>query len=156
MPQPRYVSLISKSFFIQIVLRTYRYLFFKVLTGLRKSPFNWSGASLSAAACVAFAIVLNIGTIFRTVELFTGKNLLTRSLEQPCLLAIGLILYVISYFTLGRGEGLKSLEGEFASESDQKRKRGNLIVGIYVFGSFIAAVLIVFVRNAIWADTLMH
>ena len=113
----------------------YKYLIYKV--------YSWTVNKKNDTPIANTIFVLGIAHFFQMLTLFLVIDRLVVPLEwawnlNKFYLLIGLIFYfILFYFLIYNKNRWKSFVEEFKNESEEQRKRGNILVISYLIGSFL-------------------
>ena len=113
----------------------YKYLIYKV--------YSWTVNKKNDTPIANTIFVLGIAHLFQMLTLFLVIDRLVVPLEwawnlNKFYLLIGLIFYfILFYFLIYNKNRWKSFVEEFKNESEEQRKRGNILVISYLIGSFL-------------------
>jgi uncharacterized membrane protein len=111
------------------MLKILNYLYYKFYRATLVGSLNDIAefAAMIYLSTLFFLNLLVIGGLLRKVDLlpvfFTGK-------KQVVIFMV--CLFLISYFLFLKGKKYKKIIAEYEQESESQRKRGNLIVWLYV------------------------
>lgn len=127
----------------------YRYLFYKVLSGLNKIPFNDDTNHWGAIFILSFLTWFNMGTIYVTIIIFTGEVPFSNinRIEQTI---IALSVVFIHYISLLNKQRYKIIMNEFKNESDEKRKKSTRYSLIYIIGTIVIFLVANTIKLIIW------
>ncbi|MFO7525929.1 MAG: hypothetical protein R6W68_10770 [Ignavibacteriaceae bacterium] len=128
----------------------YGYLFYKIFIGLNKIPFaddttNWGAMlALSALIFINFLSLLLIGNIFYGDKFTPISN---NRIEQTIILSLFIIP---NYFFFIHKSRYKIIVDTYKNETTRKRKKGNLYVSVYIFGTVVLFFLLDIIKLIIW------
>ena len=132
------------------ILYLYKYLFYKILTGVKKIPFAEYNVNEWNAVFILTALSFqNFFAIDILWQVFTGKFLypIIDKTEGVVLLAI---FFIPHYFLFLYKHRYKNIINKFNNESTEKKKKGNGYTIIYIIGSVALFFSLTIIKLIIW------
>jgi hypothetical protein len=126
-------------------MKAYRYVFYKLYTWFRKSDV----AEYKALAGICISTSSNFLTVLTIIGIILGKKIHLPDLPRTTLTIIATGVLLIHGFLLVFNDRYIHIIKEFEHENEVEKRRGNLFVFLYVFGSIVLLLALMYVQRLI-------
>jgi hypothetical protein len=126
-------------------MKAYRYVFYKLYTWFRRSDV----AEYKALGAVYLVITFNLLTVPQIMGIIVGKKAFLPDLPRTTLYLIAIGHLLIHYFLLVFNNRYIHIIKEFEHENEKEKKKGNLLVFLYVTDSIIISLASLYIERLV-------
>jgi hypothetical protein len=131
----------------------FKYFYFRLYTSnLKREGIN-DLLQFNSMLIISFLMFLNLITIVEGIELIIGKslsNIYGNNLLKVLVIFIGIEIAIVNYFFMVNKNKYLKIAEEFKTESKQMRRKGTIIIWIYLILSFGIPITLVILYSRIY------
>ncbi|HRO41427.1 MAG TPA: hypothetical protein PL009_01240 [Flavipsychrobacter sp.] len=127
------------------MMEFFKYLFYRIYTWDLKNWGSNNQSSLNAILGTSFLMGLNVEIVHMIILMVFYEPpfpSLTDNFSKIVIAFIGIILLLMNYLLMVKDKKYRKIVAEFQHETIEKRKKGTIKVGVYIFLSFAIPIII--------------